>query len=170
MSGVEIKPACMRDASYIMAHLRPMDQLEVRCQIPDSVTMGQMTWFMLQSGDAFVAYLRNQPVMFFGTSTLNVAAKSIWAVGTERTPRVIPRVTRFVIHEHCPELVKQGFLILEARSLVQHAEAHRWMLSSGAKKSGEPFYYGAGRELFQLFRWTIDDFTSIQQGKWRPRT
>ena len=168
-SGVSIEAATIRDASYIMANLRPLDLREVRCQIPDSVTMVEMSYAMLHSGDSFIASYRGKPVVFFGTSAMNVACAMVWAVGTKNAPRVIPAVTRFMIHEHIPNLIDRGFLTLEARSYFEHVEAHRWMLSAGAHKSGAPFYYGKDRELFQLFRWTIEEFEAIRTGRWSAR-
>jgi len=165
MAEVVIRSACVRDASFVMANLRPLDHLEAFCQLPDGVTSWQLTYAMLGAGKAFVAYLDDQPVMVFGTSPINVCTISLWALGTKRSRRVIPKVTRFMHDYHIPDRIDEGFTTGEARSLVQHHDAHRWMTNFNAEPSGEPFVYGKGGELFQLFRWTVAGYRSIRKGQ-----
>jgi len=165
LSQVVIKPACLRDASFVMANLRPIDQLEAFCQLPDGVTSAQLAHYTVASSKAFVAYLDSQPVMVFGSSTINVCTVSLWALGTRKSWRVIPAVTRFMRDFHIPALIDSGVTLGEARSLLTHTQAHKWMRDFGAEVSGEPFVYGKGGELFQLFRWTVAGYRSICEGQ-----
>lgn len=149
-----IEPACLRDTSFIFANMRPADTVEVMCQLPEGCKMHEVAWSMLQGGDAFVAKRKGLPVMVYGTAPMNVACLSVWAIGTAHTFRVLPAVTRHMIHEHLPERMEQGYVTMEARSHVGHVEAHNWMRSTGAVALGEPFIYGRDRQKFLLFRWT----------------
>lgn len=153
---VTIEPACLRDASYVVANMRPADAEEVWCQVPEGTTGYELAHMLLFSGDAFIAKLDGVPAAFLGTQPLNVACMVAWAVGTKRMPRVLPALTRFAIQEHIPKRIAQGFVTMEARSLVGHEDAHRWLRSTGAVVQGEPFVYGRNREKFLLFRWSAD--------------
>lgn len=160
---VDIVPACLRDTSYVFANMRPLDETEVRCQVPLDVKMHELAWSMLEGSEAFVARYKGVPVMVYGTAPMNVACLSVWAIGTAKTFRVLPAVTRHMIHDHLPERLKQGFVTMEARSHVDHTEAHRWMESTGAVAHGDPFVYGRDRQKFLLFRWTPEAFDTARR-------
>ena len=158
VSRVTIEPATLRDASYIMANLCERDREEVMCQVPEGTKMHEMAYNLLMGSDAYAARLRGNPVTFFGTSMINVACRSVWALGTDDMIKTVPAITRFFANDLLPLLIAEGYHTMEARSLITHQQAHRWMLGTGAKVSGEPFEYGRNREKFLLFRWTADTF------------
>lgn len=163
MSAVEIRPSCLRDASYVFANLRPLDCHEAFCQIDHRVKTHEVAWWSIQIGESWVAYLKGRPVMVFGYMPMNVAAVSIWAMGTKHATRVVPAVTRHVVLDVIPSLIERGYHSMEARSIIEHEQAHRWMESTGAVRSGEPFPYGRDGELFQLFRWTRPSYERIRR-------
>lgn len=158
MSGlVDIRPAILRDASWITANLRPLDRLEAFCQLPPGTKTSALAWFLVMGhGDAFIAYLRDEPAMVFGIAPINAVCLSVWALGTRRAPRVAPSISRWLRDELLPGKAAEGYTSMEARSLVEHHAAHRWMLSTGAVQHGPPFVFGRGGEEFILFRWTVD--------------
>lgn len=158
-----IGPANLRDVSYIVANLRPLDELEVRCQLPEKTTGLEIAYFLTHGDDAWVAYDKGYPVMAFGVAPLNVAAVSVWALGTQRAWRAVPAMTRYFIGEVVPELMERGYHTMEARSIVEHESAHRWMRSTGAVVQGEPFVYGRNREKFLLFRWSRDALAEARE-------
>lgn len=158
---IEIKPATLRDASYVMACLRPSDLEEVLCQVPDTVKMHEMAYHLLMGSDAYVASYNGQPAMFFGTSPINAACLSVWALGTRHMHRTVPAVTRFLI-DHLEDRMAQGYHTMEARSLMDHTMAHRWIIGAGGRASGEPFVFGKDGEKFLLFRWTKASFEAIK--------
>lgn len=156
MVRVDIKPACLRDASYVVAHMRPEDEAEVLCQLKPDVIGYEIAYSLVFSGDAFIACWDDVPTMLFGAHPLNVCTLSVWAIGTRKTWRVLPEVTRFMVEHYLPAKIDDGFFAMEARSLVGHEAAHRWMESTGAVACGPPFVYGRDREMFLMFRWTAD--------------
>lgn len=160
---IDIRKACYRDACFVVAHMRPGDEKEVLCQIRDGTKRHEIAYGLLMSGDAFIAYEDDNPVLFFGFNDINVASINAWAVGTKRTHRVIHEVTRFLVRDYMPEKVAAGILSMEARSIVGHKPAHRWMQSTGAVVSGPPFVYGKGGEMFLMFRWTPKAFMVAAQ-------
>lgn len=157
---IEIVPACLRDLTYITAYMRSQDAEEVYCQLPEA-TVGLEVALTLLATDAYVARLDGQPVMAFGTHPLSTAAVAVWAIGTDRTPRVAAAVARFFRAVVAPRLIADGYETMEARSLASHRTAHRWMALSGGEVIGPPFIFGRGRKLFLLFRWTADAFRAI---------
>lgn len=160
MSKVTIEPACLRDGSFIIANMRPLDEDEVLCQVADGMKRHEIAYFLLMTGENFVAKLDGLPVMFFGTTPLNVAALNVWALGTSLTPRCVPAVTKFMIRYLYGKHL-EGWRSMEARSLVTHHTAHRWMERTGAVAHGEPFVYGKNREKFLLFRWVPECFPAV---------
>lgn len=166
--GVTIQPAYLRDASFVVANMRPMDEEEILCQVPEGTKRHELAYSLLMAGQNFTASFDEVPAMFFGTQAVNAAIVSVWAIGTRLTPRVLPSVTRFLLSTHIPALLKAGFLGMEAHSLATHEESHRWMLSTGALAYGPPFVYGRNRELFLTFRWD-DTALEVARRKWRDK-
>lgn len=158
VSRVDIRPAVLRDASWITANLRPMDQLEVYCQLEPEPSNVALAWWLISS-EAYIAYCRNRPAMLFGTSKLNDVCLSVWALGTKDTWRVAKRVGEWMRDDYLPRKALEGFTSMEARSIVDHEQAHSWIEATGGRQHGEPFVYGKGGERFVLYRWTVDQLT-----------
>lgn len=156
MNQVEIVPACLRDATYVVANMRERDRQEISCQLTPETRDLDLAYGLLMGCDGYIAKLDDRPVFFFGTSPMNVACLSVWGMGTRHTRRVIGEVTRFLVQRVIPDRMAEGYVTMEARSHVDHAQAHRWMRSTGAVVVGDPFVYGRDREKFLLFRWTDD--------------
>lgn len=152
---IAIEPAVLRDVSYITANMRPMDRAEAYCQLPEDTTNYELAYMLTMGGDAFTARFDGKPVAAFGTAPINVACVSVWMVGTKDAWRVTPSITAYMRDVHTPTLEANGFLTMEARALLEHEQAHRWMEASGAVRSGEPFVFGRNGERFVLFRWTV---------------
>lgn len=153
MSRVRIEPACLAHASFIAANMRDADRAEIMCQVPDGTKTYEVAGMLLNSGDAFVAYYDDEPVLFFGAHPLNVCTLDAWAMGTDKTRRCIVEVSRYMFATYRPLAIEQGYRTMECRSHVEHAEAHRWLASTGAVVNGQPFVYGKNGEEFVLFRW-----------------
>lgn len=163
---VTIKPAVIRDASFITANLRAIDKTEAFCQLPDGATTIEMAWWLIHSGDAFIAYKNDAPVFLFGTSPISVCCYSVWGLGTEETTRVIPAVTRYLMTTHIEKRIAEGARTMEARSLASHTEAHGWMKMVGATQLGEPFEYGKHGEHFVLYRFTVAGYRAMRDKRW----
>lgn len=160
--NVDIFPAVIRDASWITANMRELDRREAFCQMRDDVKTHELAYWSIHNSDAYVAYWRDKPTMLFGTAVANICCLSVWAFGTADTWRVASAVTRFMRHTHLPARAAAGYTSMEARSLVEHETAHRWIRDTGGVQHGPPFVYGKGGEEFILFRWTADALHGIQ--------
>lgn len=157
-----IQPATLKDASFVMAWLRPDDEAEVLCQMPRGVLRHEIAYSLLMGGDCFSARWKGQPIAIFGTSPINAACLSVWALGTEEVWRAVPSINRFMTSEHLPDRVDQGFIAMEARSHADHQSAHRWLEAMGGTRHGEPYEFGKDRELFLTFRWNSRDLQRIK--------
>lgn len=155
MARLSIRPGTLRDVSYVTAHMRQSDRDEAYCQLPDGTTNWQLAHMLVMSGDCWCVFEGERPIAAFGTSPMTAAAVSVWAVGTERMWRAAALIVRFMKETHIPALLGQGYRHMEARSLIDHHAAHRWMRMAGAKVHGPPMPFGKADELFLLFRWTV---------------
>ena len=158
---ITIEPANLRDASFVTANMRPADAREIFCQLPDDYRTDTLAMWSMQAGDAYVAYLKGQPVGFFGTAPMTVCCFSVWAMGTRRFERAAPAVGRFILDKLVPARIEQGFTNAEARSMVGNDKAWRWIKNLGGLPASAPFLYGKGGERFILFRWTVAGYRSM---------
>lgn len=163
MARVVIAPATLRDVSYVMGNLRPLDEIEVMCQMPDGAIKHEIAYQLLVGSEAFVALFNDQPVACFGTAPINAVALSVWMLGTRRCWRAANAISRFFVDTIIPDRLAEGYTVMEARSWEKHHVAHSWMVSTGAKRDGEPFIFGKGRQKFLTFRWTDTDFRAIAE-------
>lgn len=161
MNRTEIKPTCLRDASYVFGNLGPGDAEEVACQLPDGFEPWQVAYSHVRSLRSHIAYLDGVPVMAFGVNALTPLVASVWAVGTADVRRVVPEVTRFWRDDLVPWGVERGFQYAEARSLATNRRAHRWLMNTfKAKLITGPQPYGKAGEPFILFRFAVSDYRS----------
>jgi len=165
---IEIRPACMRDASYVIAHMRDCDRREIYCQLPDGISNWQVAYMLImpESAMGFVAYHDGTPVALFGLTPITVCCLSVWAMGTDAMWRAIPAISDH-IESMAEGLIERGFTTMEAKSIISHDEAHRWMVSCGARRMSAAFEYGKNGEHFLLFRWTVSDYRAIRQKRRR---
>lgn len=154
---VRLEPANIRDLSFICANMRAEDWREIECQWPEGASRNEIAAAALSSPEAWVASWKGQPVAAFGVQPLNWSALSIWAFGARAMWRAVPELTRFILGECVPRWIASGVTRVEARSIVGHDAAHRWMRGMGASEVASPCW-GRNGEDFMLFSWTRDQF------------
>lgn len=147
---VTIQPACVRDVTWIASNMREDDRREIGCMLPEGTALSHAAVAMLYgSGEhAFVAYLKGEPVAAVGVSRLSPWLGSAWAFGTDRTRRVIPALTRWVVTEWKPRMIADGFTRVEVRTIIDHDLSHRWLESLGFEREGLCRGYGRNSEDF----------------------
>lgn len=157
MSAIDrrsILPGNIRDASYVAANMRPHDWREIAAQAPDDLRPLDVAAWSIAGREAYIAIARDRPVSVFGVHDATPAGNvlSIWAWGTAGMWRAVPGITRW-IRTAVPRWIDEGVTRVEARSIVGHTAAHRWMRSLGARETELPAF-GRGGEDFILFWWT----------------
>ena len=105
--------------------------------------------------------------MLFGASPINAYVWSVWALGTKHCRRAVPAVSRYFTRTLIPKLIDEhGIVALEARSLLEHEEAHSWIVNMGGEQHGDTFPYGHDGERFVLYRWTVAAYRTIDAKNW----
>lgn len=154
--AIEIGPANLRDASWILAHMRKADQAEVEALAPTEWSNVGVAGLLVSPGASWIAYLRDDPVFLFGFAPISYAGNvlSAWGLGTDRAGRVIPAVNRWVVEELVDDWIGRGVTRVEARTMVENALAARWLVAAGARSEGTNRRFGRSGELFEMFAWT----------------
>lgn len=152
-SRVEIISATLRDVSYILANLCEDDERELRVQHFPGFDLQALSPLAL-AGEAWVATVDGQPVEAFGLVRGDLAPHlgTAWAFGTGHRRRAMPAVTRF-IRRRVVDWLLAGVTRVEARSISDHIDAHRWLIGLGAQALPLPMW-GRNGEDFALFWWT----------------
>jgi hypothetical protein len=169
-SRVEIKPANLRDATYIGANLRAADREEIFCQVPGGLSGSDVTQTLfggMLDEWTWIAYLDGQPTTIFGVSPITVSTWAGFAFGTRHLPRTIPRVSAHMLALE-PSLIAHGVRRLEVRTIATHDISHQWLRKLGCWFEAELPEYGKDGELFELWCWHIGRPPS-QYAKWKPR-
>jgi hypothetical protein len=151
---VAIIEATLRDLTFIAANMRRRDREEIMCQLPEGTSTAEVAAYAMQA-NPHVATLDGQPVAAFGAVGRTVSVLEAWAWGTDRMPRAVPAITRYVARVLMPQWLDAGVRRLEARSIATHTAAHRWMTSTGAALECAMPDYGRDGEGFYLFAWTV---------------
>lgn len=109
-------------------------------------------------GWAWVALYRGEPAGAIGIvrNALQPQIGAAWAFGTDRFRRVVPALS-VLAATFRDRLVADGVHRIEARCIVGHDLAGRWMASLGASRETILRRYGRGGEDFELWAWTDRD-------------
>ena len=161
---VEIRPATLRDLSYTAANAREIDRRELYASGPRSPSeAGWVTWYLTQNtgGEGYCVWLDGNPEFAFGftcQSQLTPWLYSAWAWGSEKTIYCMPELHRWGAVHVLPTIKRLGAERVEARSLFEHTEAHRWMQSLGFRKEAVMDKWGRNGERFVLLVWIREEF------------
>lgn len=149
-----ILPATLRDLSYVAANMRLADWEEISCQCPPSIRTLDVAAWSAQAREAYTVQRHGQPIAAFGVHDATPAGNvlSIWAWGTLEMPRAVPEISRW-IRQAVPRWIGEGVTRVEARSIVGHTAAHRWMRKLSARETELPAFGRDGQD-FVLFFWT----------------
>jgi len=139
---ITIRPATLRDMTFVAANMRQADRREIGAVIQESDTYVGYALFASSDGLAWVAWLDDEPVCCFGVSKLFTGLGSGWAYGTRRMRKVMGVVTRFALRDVRPMLIRQGFRRIEVRTAVDHDLSHRWLERLGFAREGIAVDYG----------------------------
>lgn len=160
-SRVAIVPATLRDVSFVCANLCDEDRTELECQFPLKTYpwhIALLHWPEVNrsQGEAWCATLDGQPVQAFGVLPSTPAGNVliVWAFGTASRRRAIPAVTRFILAQ-VPRWLAAGVTRVEARAMVGHPTAFRWLRGLGASETLLPCWGRDGQD-FVLLSWTKD--------------
>lgn len=164
----EIKPANIRDVSWIAANLRDADKDEVFCQVkagtrPEWIAAASLS----SSSGAWVAHYKGFPTVAFGFGEVSAGVLLGWAYGREGAERCIPAITRWVYREMVPIWEHDGINRIEVRTIETHTQAHRWLEAAGATFVCELERWGRNGERFLLYEWVRGEVPREAYERWQ---
>jgi hypothetical protein len=143
---------------HVLAHLRPMDRKELFATRPhDSPGLAgdEIMRYCAPFGTLF--WHEGEPVSALGFFPMWPGVVSVWAFGGYRWDFVIGAMTRHVIKELVPDLLRRGTHRAECRSLSERQDSARWLGALGAHVEGTLKEFGRNREDFTLYAWSDRD-------------
>lgn len=156
---VEIIPSNPRDISIIGANMREHDrrEFEASALFPSMSTAALMCHYASPDW-AWVALLDDEPAGAIGIvrNALQPQLGAAWAFGTDRFKRVVPALS-VLAATFRNRLVSEGVHRIEARCIVGHDLAGRWMAGLGASRETVLRRYGVNGEDFELWAWTDEE-------------
>jgi len=155
---IELIPSTPRDITIVAANMREWDRTELEASATGSMTERALFCHYTSQPWACVALLNGEPVAAFGAAgtPLQPQVKVAWAFGTSRFRRVVPAISR-EIERWKPHFIADGIHRVEARCLVSHDLAGRWMAGLGFSREGVMRHYGRNGEDFELWAWTAEN-------------
>lgn len=156
---IEIRPATLRDLCFTAANAREIDKQEILASGPRNMReCGYLTHHMTETvgGVMFCVWIDDNPEYAFGftrQSELTPWLFSGWAWGSEKTDLCMIELSRWARGRLIPTLDALGVARIEARSHVDHHEAHRWLLWLGFQRETDLVDWGRDNSRFVLFGW-----------------
>lgn len=164
---LEVRPATLRDLCFTAANAREIDKQEIVASGPRTMQeAGYITWELTDKigGVAYSVWVDGNPEFSFGftrQTELIPGLFSGWAWGSDKTMACMVEISRWARNGHLFGILdKLGVARIEARSIHNHFEAHRWLLWLGFERETDLKDWGRNRERFVLFGWTRSEFRS----------
>lgn len=139
---IDIRPATLRDMTFVSANMRDQDRREICAVIEESDTAIGTMLFASSQGLAWCGWLDGQPVAAFGVSRLYAGLGGGWAYLTPRGVRIVPAITRFMMRHVKRHLIAEGFRRIEVRTAIDHDVSHAWLERLGFAREGIAVDYG----------------------------
>lgn len=144
----------------ILADPNPVDMREIFATVGPASKPDLVSALMdeLDRGLGYVAFYRGQPVMLAGL-TPEPHAPHRWQAfgfGTRSYWRGAPVLVKLAKSILLPFAWDSGAHRIEAKSLVDHTNAHSWIVKTGGQKEALIRAYGFSGEDFFQFSWLKD--------------
>lgn len=163
---IHIRPATLRDVSFIAANLRVCDREEIDCQVAPGTRPSAIAAFCLHGSQSWTVFRDGLPVGAFGFAPISDGVLNGWAFGRPGFSRCIPAVTRFVFRNVVPGWLDQGIRRIEVRTIESHEGAHRWMEAAGATRCCALDDWGRSGERFYLYAWVARTLPETVWRRW----
>jgi hypothetical protein len=155
---MRVEAASLDALSYIIAHMRESDRIELAATSCTGDTDYLPRAIMGFAVAAFVA--RDEagtPVSAWGLTPLWPGVGLAWAFGTDQWPRALLTMTRHVKRFMIPLVLDNGYHRIECRAMSGRADVGRWVAQFGAKAEAVMRSSGRRGEDFTLYRWLSDE-------------
>jgi len=149
---------------YVLTNLRDIDRKELFATRPHDNPL-RATDEIMHACAAFgtLFWYSQEPVAAVGFFPMWPGVVSVWAFGSPRWNHVFLAVTRYIIDEMGPELLRMGTHRAECRTLSERQDSERWLRALGGRAEGTLREFGRNREDFTLYAWTDHDISARGQ-------
>jgi hypothetical protein len=140
---------------YILKRLRPANFHEI---ISVGSTPANALSFIEHAEDKWVISYKGEPTYVFGSHQSYPHVRHIFGLGTDRTTRIIPYLTKFVRTAWGPMHFGSGTLRIEVRVPVSCSAAIGWLMKLGMKPECSLAHFSITGEQYMQLAYTKDDF------------
>lgn len=145
------------NVTHICTNLRALDHHELSAETMDGGIDEIIDNTMMSGPLAFVFGDEAGPIAVVGATQMTATRYQVFMYATDDFKTIWKPLTRFIIRGIMPQLLAQGMLRGECRSLADHLPAHEWLEYLGAKFEGVCRANGNNGEDYFLYAWTKDD-------------
>jgi len=167
---IEVRPTTRRDLCYTASIATDLDKKELIASGPRNMTeCGYIAWDCLvgYNGVGWSVWVDDNPEFSFGFTPVSLLQQHLlygWAWGSDKRWLCMPEIARWAKAELVPTLDFMGCKRIEARSIAEHKEAHRWLEWMAFKKDCDLPGWGTNGENFVQYSWLRSEFPGFT--KW----
>ena len=158
MTQVTREPVTREAVDHILAHLREHDRHEILAQRWDDDLDALAAFVMaLACNDLWRVFRADgEPVALIGATLIRPGVCTLCGFGSHRWGQVIRPLTRYVLDEMMPAVLRSGVHRAEAYVMAENTRNLRWITSLGGEIEGVLRGYGRGGEDFVVLGWRRD--------------
>lgn len=153
-----MKPISLAAVEYICLNMREIDRAEVFGMRghDNPLWLAREVVQAACHGKAAISEFRGRPSALIGVSPMWPGVWAAWCFGTDDWRKSAVDLTRYTLRELRPFVLQRAHR-LQCESRIDHSEAHRWLMSLGAKPDGILQGYGRDGSDYIMFSWSNRD-------------
>lgn len=150
-----LEPLTYENVLHVARNMRAADKEEIYATrwsdspedlAADAMLVPHLCWTAHRDGKSIAA---------IGAVPIHPGCWSVWMFATDEWPLVSLKVTRHVLKQMIPTVIRRedGFKRAECKSHSLHNVAHRWLEYLGANRESTAYKYGKNGENFFVYAW-----------------
>jgi len=147
---VIIRPITLRAAHYVAANMRAADAREIFATRHDNDRARLAEGAAALAPCAYVAG-EGEPIACIGATEMWPGVWQAWMFATDRFADIGLPLTRWVIRDMIPGLIRAGAHRAHCYSIEGHDRAHRWLEALGFVHEATHQGYGRNGEAFRVY-------------------
>lgn len=153
---IAIRQPSFDDLLHVAGNLRAKDreELSITRDLSVPATLATAAWCAKYRR---MAYLDDKPVFAFGVSAVTHDHGQAWGFGTDKSPRVLRAVTKYIKRTMIPEQLDAGLTAVQALGQPDNDVSWRWLSHLGFSPIANLAGIGAGGRDLILWVTTSDE-------------
>lgn len=167
---IDVRPATLRDLCFTLANARQIDKDEIIASGPQTLShAAYITDYLLREvgGFGYCVWIDDNPEYAFGftrQSPLMPWLFSGWAWGSGKAALAMIGISRWARDGRLVgELDQWGVKRIEARSIINHHDAHRWLAWLGFSRETVLKEWGRDGADFIQFAWLRSEYGKMRK-------